>query len=37
MKKIITIVLDGYGYREEEIGNAIKKANTPNFDSLWNK
>lgn len=35
MRKIITIVLDGWGYREEEYGNAIKMAETKNFDKLW--
>lgn len=29
------IILDGYGMREEEYGNAVKQANTPNFDRLW--
>ncbi len=37
MKKILTIVLDGYGYSENEIGNAVKKANTPTIDGLWEK
>ena len=35
-KKIILIVLDGWGYREEAKNNAIAEANTPFFDSLWN-
>lgn len=35
MKKIITVILDGFGYREEEYGNAIKMADTKNFDKLW--
>ena len=35
MKKILTVILDGFGYREEEYGNAIKMANTRNFDRLW--
>ena len=26
MKKILTIILDGFGYREEEKGNAILAA-----------
>lgn len=30
------IVLDGWGLRDEVNGNAIKMANTPNFDYLWN-
>ena len=36
MKKILTVILDGFGYREEEYGNAIKMADTKNFDKLWN-
>ena len=35
MRKILTGVLDGWGYREEEFGNAIKMADTKNFDNLW--
>lgn len=37
MKKILTIILDGYGYREEEHGNAIKLAHPENFETLWRK
>ncbi|MFD2761447.1 2,3-bisphosphoglycerate-independent phosphoglycerate mutase [Lentibacillus juripiscarius] len=29
------IILDGFGLREEEKGNAVKQAHTPNFDRLW--
>ena len=36
MRKILTVILDGFGYREEEYGNAIKMADTKNFDRLWN-
>lgn len=36
MTKILTLVLDGYGIRESEHGNAIKIAETPNFDRIWN-
>lgn len=36
MQKILTVILDGFGYREEEYGNAIKMADTKNFDKLWN-
>ena len=36
MRKILTVILDGFGYREEEYGNAIKIADTKNFDKLWN-
>lgn len=35
MKKILTIILDGFGYREEENGNAIKAAHMNNYNSLW--
>lgn len=35
MKKILMIILDGFGIREEEHGNAIKKANMPYFKKLW--
>ena len=37
-KKIISlIVLDGWGYREDTLHNAIASANKPFFDSLWQK
>lgn len=29
------IVLDGWGYREDENHNAVAKAKTPNFDKYW--
>ena len=35
MKKILTIILDGFGYRESENGNAIKLANLNTFPKLW--
>ncbi|UCZ52622.1 2,3-bisphosphoglycerate-independent phosphoglycerate mutase [Bacillus shivajii] len=31
------IILDGYALRDEEKGNAVAQANTPNFDRYWNK
>ncbi|WP_106496721.1 2,3-bisphosphoglycerate-independent phosphoglycerate mutase [Lentibacillus sp. Marseille-P4043] len=31
------IILDGFGIRGEEKGNAVKQANKPNFDRLWKK
>jgi 2,3-bisphosphoglycerate-independent phosphoglycerate mutase len=34
-KQVVLIVLDGWGYREELQDNAIAKAKTPFFDSLW--
>lgn len=35
MKKILTVILDGFGYREEEHGNAIKMAKMDNYNKLW--
>lgn len=29
------MVLDGWGWREDKVGNATKGARTPNFDRLW--
>ena len=37
MKKILTIILDGFGYREEEKGNAILAAHMKTFTELWNR
>lgn len=37
MKKIIMLIMDGFGYRNEVMGNAIIDANMENFKSLWNK
>ncbi|MDL4839305.1 2,3-bisphosphoglycerate-independent phosphoglycerate mutase [Aquibacillus rhizosphaerae] len=31
------IILDGYAIRDEVVGNAVKQANTPNFDRFWNQ
>jgi len=31
------IILDGFGLEDNEIGNAVKQANTPNFDRFWNQ
>ncbi len=33
---VVLAILDGWGYREEISDNAIKTANTPIIDSLWN-
>lgn len=35
MKKILTIILDGFGIREETDGNAIKDADMTCFNKLW--
>ena len=32
---VVLAILDGWGHREEDLDNAIKKANTPIMDSLW--
>jgi 2,3-bisphosphoglycerate-independent phosphoglycerate mutase len=36
-KKVILVVLDGWGHREEKEHNPIAEANTPYFDMLWKK
>ena len=35
-KPVVLCILDGWGYREEVQDNAIKQANTPTYDRLWN-
>lgn len=35
-KPVMLIVMDGWGYREEQEHNAVALAATPNFDRLWN-
>ena len=37
MKKILTIIFDGFGIRDEESGNAIKAAKMHTFEDFWNK
>lgn len=37
MKKVIVIILDGWGLRSAEEGNAIRMAKTPNFEKFWLK
>ena len=36
MNKVLLLILDGWGYREQKEGNAIKLANTPNMTSFTN-
>ena len=36
MKKILTIILDGFGMREDVYGNAVKMAGMSNFIDIWN-
>lgn len=35
-KRLMLIILDGWGYSEDSYGNMILAADTPNFDNLWN-
>jgi 2,3-bisphosphoglycerate-independent phosphoglycerate mutase len=35
LKKVLLLVLDGWGYSEQKEGNAIYKAHTPNVDSYY--
>jgi 2,3-bisphosphoglycerate-independent phosphoglycerate mutase len=37
MKKVLTIILDGFGMREDIYGNAVKNAGMSNFINIWNK
>lgn len=37
MKKMILLIMDGFGYREEPHGNAIIDAHMETFTELWNK
>uniref|UniRef100_A0A832H2Y1 2,3-bisphosphoglycerate-independent phosphoglycerate mutase n=1 Tax=Oscillatoriales cyanobacterium SpSt-402 TaxID=2282168 RepID=A0A832H2Y1_9CYAN len=32
---VVLVILDGWGYREDADGNAVKAAKTPVIDSLW--
>lgn len=34
-KQSLLVILDGWGYREDPLHNAIKSAKTPNFNRLW--
>ena len=36
MKPILLTIIDGFGLRVEQKGNAVKLANKPNLDKLWN-
>ena len=37
MKKMILLIMDGFGYREEPHGNAIIDAHMETFNHLWDK
>ena len=34
-KPVVLCILDGFGLREERENNAVKLADTPNFDRIW--
>lgn len=34
-RPVMLMILDGWGWREEEANNAVRLAETPNFDRLW--
>lgn len=34
-KKIVLLILDGWGLRDDLYGNLIREASTPYYDSLW--
>lgn len=34
-KRVLLLILDGWGIRKEKNGNMIAEAETPNFDSMW--
>lgn len=36
-QKILLTILDGYGLRKEEHGNAVNQANNKTFNELWRK
>lgn len=35
MKKVMLMILDGWGLGKDYPGNAVQLADTPNFDNLW--
>jgi 2,3-bisphosphoglycerate-independent phosphoglycerate mutase len=36
-RKILLLILDGWGMRQEEYGNLILQSRTPHFDRIWNE
>jgi 2,3-bisphosphoglycerate-independent phosphoglycerate mutase len=34
-QKLLFLILDGWGIKEDPFGNLIQEANTPNFDRIW--
>jgi 2,3-bisphosphoglycerate-independent phosphoglycerate mutase len=37
VERVCLVVLDGWGLTEPGPGNAIARADTPNFDELWER
>lgn len=37
MKKILTIIFDGFGISDDSVGNAVKESNLKNFDAFYNE
>ncbi|MBN2409618.1 MAG: sulfatase-like hydrolase/transferase [Candidatus Aminicenantes bacterium] len=33
--RVVLLILDGWGHRDETFGNLIREASTPHFDALW--
>lgn len=36
-KPLALIILDGFGLRDDVVGNAVVQANKPNYDKLWSE
>jgi 2,3-bisphosphoglycerate-independent phosphoglycerate mutase len=36
-RRLLLLILDGWGHNDEDYGNMILKARTPNFDELWSQ
>jgi 2,3-bisphosphoglycerate-independent phosphoglycerate mutase len=34
-RRVVLLILDGWGHRDETFGNIIREASTPHFDALW--
>ena len=34
-RPVMLVILDGFGWREDDADNAVRQANTPTFDRLW--
>ena len=35
IRPVMLVILDGWGWREDQADNAVRLARTPNFDRLW--